>query len=197
MSIYCITLRESENNHLYNELHYKRIARNLKLHRPLCILYIKDQQRNQQSIYCITSSGSQNNKHLYIGFQCKRITRNLRLRRPQRILSGAHAKPNGVDTRDPNAKHYPTSKTFTNCASCYQDYRSSFGLTNHIKGELIGQSPNQLRREEADDHLGHPEEMTAPSPILIQQKPLHQLTMANNYLGRRNKHMVLSSVCHI
>lgn len=46
--------------------------------------------------------------------------------------------------------------------------------------------------EEADDHLGQSKEMKAPSPILIQQKN----TMANNYLRPRNKHVLLSTVCH-
>lgn len=51
-----------------------------------------------QSMERLTLRGSENKQHFYIKFQYKRITRNLRLRRPQWILSGAHAKPNDVDT---------------------------------------------------------------------------------------------------
>lgn len=50
----------------------------------------------------------------------------------------ACVKSNGINTRAVRKTLSYTEDIYKNCASCYQAYRSGFGLTNHIKGELIG-----------------------------------------------------------
>ncbi len=83
-----------------------------------------------------------------------------------------HASRQMTPTHDSKAKHYPTLKTFT------RTVQAVIRLTGQSLALLIILRENWLAsgqiswEEEADDHLGHPKEMKAPSPILIQQKPL-------------------------